>query len=659
MSRITTTELVNKIYAFCEAYSGIKFFPYQTQFAKRIIRSLLENDGEEITALFARQCLSGDHKILLPGGEKKRIKDIKSGDKVLGFDYDTLATGEVIQSYCAGIQDIYKLVLDGIEILTTREHRFLDWDMHLYKPLYDFEIGDAIVFYDEKTGKFSRKKINNIEFIGKEEVYDIEVMGVESFCVSGILCHNSGKSETVATISGGLAIILPTLANLPMFVTDKRLEMFKEGVLIGIFAPSLHQAQITFNRIKQRLNSRHAQHILKDPDILVDFDTNNGQNFVLTNGSLVSCRSASESSNIEGNSYMLIIVDEAQDVSNFKYLKSISPMGAFYNATKILIGTPSIQKGFFYSSIERNKREYNNGGKRNHFEYNYHTVIKYNSKYEKYINGEKKRLGENSDEFQMSYTLKWLLERGMFIDPMHFEKLGDTSRGISLFDTKNAHVVGIDLGKENDSTVVTVLEVDWANPELIEVSKELNVPDFIVYKKYIKAWLEIQGDNWEEQYAMILDFLKNYRIVRGVMDATGLGSPIYDRLAANVDFELIPYVFTTASKSDLMKHFDAEIKAKRFFYPKDEETQKTIEYRKFTEQMLNLVKTYSGQHMLVSHPPERGAHDDYPYSASLACWGARGEGVEKPVVEKNPFVEVKKQLNHFYSSRNRLTARRR
>lgn len=52
---ISTTDLVNKIHAFCELASGVKYYPYQEQFGKRIIRSVLENDGLELTALFARQ----------------------------------------------------------------------------------------------------------------------------------------------------------------------------------------------------------------------------------------------------------------------------------------------------------------------------------------------------------------------------------------------------------------------------------------------------------------------------------------------------------------------------------------------------------------------------------------------------------------------------
>ena len=48
-------DMTTKTVKFCEAISGIEFYPYQTEYAKGIVRSLLANDGEEITALFSRQ----------------------------------------------------------------------------------------------------------------------------------------------------------------------------------------------------------------------------------------------------------------------------------------------------------------------------------------------------------------------------------------------------------------------------------------------------------------------------------------------------------------------------------------------------------------------------------------------------------------------------
>ena len=66
--RISTSDLVQRIYNFCEVYSGKVMYPYQAQFSKRIIRSVLENDGAELTALFARQSGKTETVAITVGG---------------------------------------------------------------------------------------------------------------------------------------------------------------------------------------------------------------------------------------------------------------------------------------------------------------------------------------------------------------------------------------------------------------------------------------------------------------------------------------------------------------------------------------------------------------------------------------------------------------
>jgi len=156
-----------------------------------------------------------------------------------------------------------------------------------------------------------------------------------------------------------------------------------------------------------------------------------------------------------------------------------------------------------------------------------------------------------------------------------------------------------------------------------------------------------------------MEQLRNFNIFRLAVDATAVGSPIADRFMANLDFEVIPYVFSTPSKSAMYKHLDAEFKGGRFSYPNSESAKETKEHKKFKQQFTDLQKGYSGQHMVVSHPAERGAHDDYCDSTALAVWAAKGAGVDKPVTEKNPFIGVRKEKSVFINSRNRLTARRR
>lgn len=530
--RVPTTELVNRIFTFCELYSGKTMFPYQEQFSKRVIRSILENDGEEITALFSRQ---------------------------------------------------------------------------------------------------------------------------------------SGKSETIALTVGGLMIILPQLANMPMFADDVRLRMFKDGLWVGIFAPSQRQAQITYGRIKSRIQCKAAQAVMEDPEFRLSFTTSNGQTVALSNGSFATAISASDGSNIEGESFKLIICEECQDISNYKIQKSIHPMGAAYNATIVKIGTATTFKGDFYDAIQRNKKAYETKTShiRNHFEFDYKVASKYNPSYAKYVEKEKNRLGEKSDAFQMAYCLQWIIERGMFIDIAKFElNNGETLLERVMYDKSVTHVAGIDIGGKGDDTIVTMVEVNWGMPVIMEsrTNDETGEDEtYLAYNTYLKDWLCIRDEpDYEEQYPQIVDYLSHFLVARVVCDATREAS-ISHRLRANLKCEVIPYIFSTRSKSDLYKHLEKEIAAGRARVCMGEQTKQTREYQDFLQQMGDLQKGYSGANLVVSHPDEKNAHDDYCDSWALAVWGCSFQGeVDRTETRKqNKFTEKTKNEIASYRRRNRMTAKRR
>ena len=484
--------------------------------------------------------------------------------------------------------------------------------------------------------------------------------------ITALFSRQSGKSETIAITVGGMMIILPVLANMPMFADDPRLMMFKDGLWVGIFAPSQRQAQITYGRLKARLQCKTAIAVLEDPEFRLQFSTSNGQTVALTNGSFATAISASDGSNIEGESFKLIICEECQDISNFKIRKSIHPMGAAYNASIIKIGTATTYKGDFYDAIQRNKREQESKAShiKNHFEYDYTIAAKYNPKYAKYVEGEKRRLGENSDEFRMSYMLEWIIERGMFVDIVKFEESnGETSLERVVSDRQATHVAGIDIGGKNDSTVITMCEVDWNMPVIMETKTDDETGEevtYMAYNTYVKDWLCISNEpDYEEQYPLIVDYLSLFWVVRVVCDATREAS-ISHRLRANLRCEVIPYIFTTKSKSDLYKHLEKEISAGRARVCSGEKTRATKEYNDFLEQLGDLQKGYSGTNLVVAHPDERGAHDDYPDSWALAVWGCSFVGeVNNTETNKNKFTEKTNMEKRYYSRRNRLTSRRR
>lgn len=354
---------------------------------------------------------------------------------------------------------------------------------------------------------------------------------------------------------------------------------------------------------------------------------------------------------------------------------SIHPMGASYNATICKIGTATTYKGDFYNAIQRNKEEYNSKKTkiRNHFEYNYKVVMKYNPRYEKYIEREKRSLGENSDAFRMSYNLEWIISRGMFVDINQFEKeCGDDYLDRVMEDHTCTHVAGIDVGggsskskKDADSTVVTIVEVDWDNPVLMETTIDEETGEditYLAYNTYIKDWLKIEpevAEDYEEQYHMIMDYLKNFKLARIVVDATREAS-LGQRIRANVRCEVWLFTFNTRSKSDIYKHLQTEIKTGRARFPNSDVVKETSEYKDFMHEMADLQKGYSGSNLVVAHPDERGAHDDFPDSWCLAVWGTKDAGqIDTTETLRRNEVLSAHRGNSVFRSRNRRTARRR
>lgn len=478
--------------------------------------------------------------------------------------------------------------------------------------------------------------------------------------VTALMARQCGKSFTVSATASALLVILPILANMPLFYDDKRFQMFREGMKMGIYAPSFDQSQIIFNNIKDFISSPRGVEILQSDEFNIAIDTFNGNKVTLVFNNLgvkssVTCFSASDKANIEGGSWHMYICDEAQDIGNYKYRKSIFPTVSFYNGTKILIGTPSIRKNFFYDTIMLNEQEFKEHKVevKNHVQYDCDTVVKYNPRYAKTLEAAKREMGENSDEFLMNYKLKWLFQFGMFINSEKFtqEPIAMSNAG-RLHSCQEPCIVGIDVGKSQDSTVVTVGVPDYSHPVVLEKSKEADAEDYTLYDIKVIDWKEMVGDNYEEQFYSLIDYLKNFNVKLVIIDGTGVGSPIADRLAAHVDFPVVPFVFTQPSKSMLMKYFNACINSNCFHYPANAETQETLEFKKFQEQCLELTKDYRGDKLVVAAPKERNKHDDYPFSAALMVWGLKHDLGDIETLDTNEFIQ--KDKNTFVHRGRRI-----
>jgi len=427
--------------------------------------------------------------------------------------------------------------------------------------------------------------------------------------ITALAARQSGKSETIANTVAGLMVLLPRLARM----YPDLLGRFKDGIWIGMFAPVEGQVETLFGRTVSRLTSETAASILGDPEIDDSLGKVPGvvrQIRLKKSGSSLMMMTANPRAKIESKSFHLIVIDECQEADDFVVSKSISPMLAYYSGTMVKTGTPTTHKNNFYRSIQLNKRRQTERSKRrNHFEWDWRDVAKVNSNYGKFIKKEMLRIGEDSDEFQMSYCCKWLLDRGMFVTSNVLDELGDLKVEVFRAWHSTPVVVGIDPARKQDSTVVTVVFVDWSNPD-----------EFGYYDHRILNWLEIQGDDWEDQYFQIVNFLSNYNVLSVAVDANGVGDAVAQRLKL-----LLPRAEVYAVGSSLQeqskrwKHLKALIDRRMISWPAHAKTRRLRTWKRFYQQMSDLEVKFSGPNYSAKAPDEAHAHDDFADSLAIAC----------------------------------------
>ncbi len=445
-----------------------------------------------------------------------------------------------------------------------------------------------------------------------------------------IATRQSGKSEVVSNVIAGLMVILPRLAS----VYPTWLKKFERGFWVGVFAPTEEQADTVFGRVVSKLTSDHATSFMLDPDI-DDKAVGGGQRgkgklvTLKKSGSLCRMQTCNPKAKIESKTYHFAFIDEAQEADEGMIRKSIRPMLAFSNGSMVLGGTAQRYKSYFYEAIQRNKRhDVNTRTKKQlHHEYDHKVASKYNENYRKFIEGEKLRIGEDSDEFKMSYCNQWMLEKGMFVSEERLESMYDPSMPLVHEWYKTPVVVGIDVARSNDSTVVTVVWVDWDHPDGLGF-----------FEHRVLNWLEINNVEWESQYFQIIDFLRNYNVLRIGVDAQGVGGAVAERLQVLMPrIEVVALSSDAKSQSERWTHLTELIQRRQLYAPGHSKARRTKRWRRFNQQMGELERIDRGPYMLAAAPNERGAFDDYPDSLAIACHMTVQDVMPSVMASSNPF----------------------
>lgn len=478
--------------------------------------------------------------------------------------------------------------------------------------------------------------------------------------ITGLWSRQTGKTTTVAITGVGLAVILPVLAKTYPHVEE--LQPFADGFWVGIFAPISRQASLSYTKMRKILHSIKGQAVLTD-ELDITVASSRGDSLELSHGSYVHAKTASPDSNIEGETYHLVITDESQKLDRFKVEKEIEPMLSSTAGTMVKIGTSWLTRGGFHRDITDNIEDFRRNKDRakeeqvdrHHFEFPYHVVIaekreafkrdgnRFHLYYEGFVNRYIKKRGQNSLAFRMNFKLEWQESNLDVFSAAALLDAQNATRHLNRYvGTELTRVAGIDVGKDTDPTVVTVNEVDFEHP--IYIRDPVSGETHEYYLKTFVAILELEGTFEDRhdargQYSRAVDFLREWDVVKVAIDTTSVGDPVGERLqklTPEIEWEF--FKFSAPTKHKLYKTYIDEVESGRQRIAASEESKQTTEFQKWDEEHRSLEKHYTDNGYMICRAPEPQSnkvkelegeageseyHDDYPDSSALACWAAR------------------------------------
>lgn len=380
---------------------------------------------------------------------------------------------------------------------------------------------------------------------------------------------------------------------------------FNRQIHIGIFAPQIEQAKTDFDRLKIALRRVKDMIVVDEITERTIKEQENAKTLVLPDGSSCYIAPVTKTSHPESKTLDLMIFEESQDLDDQIVKESIWPIGASTNAPRVYVGTAGTSIKYFYrlgQSGKAIKLYYDDIVAQRRVTYE-ETQDSKHLIYEQTIKQEIELHGLESDEIQRPYFGKWLIGTGNYVTEQDLDAL-IVDRGITYHYNKSDCFAGIDTAKNPDSTVVTILRVNNETG-----------------KKDLLNWCELRGDNYQDQFDVIKDFLSKYKVVGIAIDSTGQGDFMPDMFERHTEWAdeksgLYRVKFSAVSKDLMYKNLKVSIKELLTTLP----NLSTKLGEKFRQQMLDLQQEYKGQLLSVHHPDDANAHDDYCDSWALSEW---------------------------------------
>ena len=305
----------------------------------------------------------------------------------------------------------------------------------------------------------------------------------------------------------------------------------------------------------------------------------------LINGSRIYFRSAEKPETIRGLSIDYCFIDEAQDVSDDAFNKSILPTLSAKGKKCLIAGTPK-SKNWFYLYFQRGEDK----------NYNSYTAPSTISPYisEEFIKEQKESLPPSI--FNQEFLAQW--QEG---DGEVFTNIDEVCNLNNWLGTKDRTLGGLDIGTKQDYSVLTIMDTSG---------------------RVVHMWRE-RGLEYSAIVDKVVYLCKQYRTELYV-EANSIGDAVYEMIRKKYK-SVKPFITTNTSKENIIRRLISDISdlglelpSPNLFAPLYKELQ-----------MFQYKYLPSGK---ISYQAMSGHHDDCVMSLAICNWNRVSNPIRKKLV---------------------------
>ena len=336
--------------------------------------------------------------------------------------------------------------------------------------------------------------------------------------------------------------------------------------------PTYGLAKIVMSKLYGNLVASNVIHTFNKSDSYISF----------VNGSEIYFRSATSPDTIRGLAINYVFIDEAAFISDEAW-NVIRPTLAVIGLKCIMASTPRGKDGFFFQHSQLGQT----GDPQYLYLYGHYSDNPFYNKED--VEAAKQVLPLNV--FKQEYDAEFLDDGGDVFAGLHEVPTIERFKGPA---STGPYYIGVDLGRQGDYTVLTVLNRDREVIDILRVNK--------------KDWAEIVGD--------IVRKVKQYPNNTTYVETNGIGDVVYDLIRKSLPF-VRPFNTNNDSKNEIIENLIYAIQSRQITLP-----SKTL-FQPLWQELETFSFKYSTHSRRILYGARTGFHDDCVMSLSIALHGAK------------------------------------